>query len=207
MGNGLEQVVYDSKAFEPNAVFFTYGAGVNKHKLASFELALRDAGVSGCNLVHVSSIYPKGAKILPREEGLSYLRDGQILFSIDATLATREPNQLIAASVGAAIPDDPQIKGFLSEHHAYGQTDEEAAEYSQYLAALMLGSLQGIDIGEPSDNKGKKEYEFPRSDGTTFKVKTRHVTQSAVGRKDRLWTTVVAVCGLLRLEERLVDKK
>ncbi len=43
----------------PNKVFFTKGVGVHKERLASFELALRADGVAHCNLVLVSSIYPR----------------------------------------------------------------------------------------------------------------------------------------------------
>jgi arginine decarboxylase len=49
----------------PNKVFFTKGVGVHKEKLASFEMALRVAGLAHCNLVLVSSIYPPGCKIIP----------------------------------------------------------------------------------------------------------------------------------------------
>ena len=46
----------------PKKCFFTKGVGVHKEKLASFELALRSAGLAYCNLVLVSSIYPPGCK-------------------------------------------------------------------------------------------------------------------------------------------------
>jgi len=42
----------------PNKVFFTKGVGVHKERLASFELALRAAGVTHRNLVLVSSNFP-----------------------------------------------------------------------------------------------------------------------------------------------------
>ena len=42
----------------PKQIFFTKGKGVHKDKLASFELALRKAGIEKCNLVYVSSIFP-----------------------------------------------------------------------------------------------------------------------------------------------------
>jgi arginine decarboxylase len=48
----------------PNKVFFTKG-----ERLASFELALKAAGVAHCNLVLVSSIYPPGCKIISKEAG------------------------------------------------------------------------------------------------------------------------------------------
>lgn len=45
----------------PTKMFFTKGVGVHKYKLASFELALRAAGIEKCNLVPVSSIFPPAA--------------------------------------------------------------------------------------------------------------------------------------------------
>ncbi|HJU63692.1 MAG TPA: pyruvoyl-dependent arginine decarboxylase, partial [Candidatus Binatia bacterium] len=46
----------------PKKCFFTKGVGVHKERLASFELALRTAGLAYCNLVLVSSIYPPFCK-------------------------------------------------------------------------------------------------------------------------------------------------
>ena len=48
------------KGMIPTRMFLTKGVGVHEHKLASFELALREAGVEMCNLVQVSSIFPPG---------------------------------------------------------------------------------------------------------------------------------------------------
>ena len=48
--------------FVPKKVFFTKGVGIHKDKLASFELALRNAGIEKCNLVTVSSILPPNCK-------------------------------------------------------------------------------------------------------------------------------------------------
>ncbi|MEK6817537.1 MAG: pyruvoyl-dependent arginine decarboxylase, partial [Nanoarchaeota archaeon] len=57
----------------PNKIFFTKGVGRHKEKLASFELALRNAGIEKYNLVYVSSILPPNCKIISKEEGLKYL--------------------------------------------------------------------------------------------------------------------------------------
>lgn len=64
----------------PKYVFFTKGTGIHREKLASFELALRDAGIEKYNLVRVSSIFPPQAKIITRERGKALLRPGQIVF-------------------------------------------------------------------------------------------------------------------------------
>jgi len=48
----------------PTKIFFTKGVGVHKDKLASFEAALRVAGIEKCNLVYVSSIFPPNCQIV-----------------------------------------------------------------------------------------------------------------------------------------------
>lgn len=70
----------------------------------SFELALRDAGIEQQNLVRVSSIYPTSCKIVPVKEGTPKLKPGQITFVVLAEGATDEPNRLICAGIGLAIP-------------------------------------------------------------------------------------------------------
>ena len=64
----------------PKEVFFTKGVGRHVHRLQSFELALRDAGIEKQNLVRVSSIYPTSAKIVPAKDGIAKLRPGAITF-------------------------------------------------------------------------------------------------------------------------------
>ena len=48
----------------PTRIFLTKGVGVHKDKLASFEQALRKAGIEKYNLVNVSSILPPKCKII-----------------------------------------------------------------------------------------------------------------------------------------------
>src|SRR3989338_5388621 len=100
-------------------IFFTKGAGIHKEKLRSFELALRDAGVAPFNLVNVSSIYPPGCKRVSREEGLKFLRPGEIVHCVIARSDTDEPHRLVVASIGCAIPADSFQYGYISEHHGF----------------------------------------------------------------------------------------
>jgi arginine decarboxylase len=60
----------------PRYFFLTKGVGRHKEQLASFELALRDAGISAQNLVQVSSIIPPKCKLLSREDGIKLLNPG-----------------------------------------------------------------------------------------------------------------------------------
>ena len=174
--------------YVPGKMFFTKGVGRHKDYLQSFELALRDAKIEKCNLVTVSSIYPPGCKRIPAEEGLKFLEPGQITFSVMARNATNEPNRLIAASVGLAIPKDSNQYGYLSEHHSFGDTEERAGDYAEDLAATMLATTLGIEFDSGKDwDEREKQY---KASGKF--ITTSNVTQSAQGHKDGLWTTVLA---------------
>jgi arginine decarboxylase len=172
----------------PKKIFYTKGVGVHREKLASFEMALRVAGLAHCNLVLVSSIFPPGCKVLPKEEGLKALRPGEIVFAVYDRESTNEPNRLIAASVGVAIPAEPSMHGYLSEHHSCGETDEKAGEYAEDLAASMLATTLGIEFN-PELDWDEREQIFKMSGKI---VRTANITQSAIGNKDGLWTTVFA---------------
>ena len=175
-------------AIVPKKIFFTKGVGVHKERLASFEMALRMAGIEMLNLILVSSIWPPGCKRITKEEGVKLLHPGEITFCVYDRLQTNEPNRLIAASVGAALPAEDNQYGYLSEHHAFGETEEKAGEYAEDLAASMLATTLGIEFDiNTAWNEREQIY---KASGKI--IKTMNTTQSALGNKDGLWTSVFA---------------
>ncbi len=176
----------------PTRVFFTKGVGTHRDQLRSFEAALRDAGIEKYNLVHVSSILPPRCKIIPKSEGLKELKPGQIVFCVMARCSSNEPRRLIAASIGCAVPADPDAYGYLSEHHAYGQNEKQAGDYAEDLAASMLASTLGIEFDDTA-NWDEKEQVWKMSGKI---VRTRNETQTAIVNGDG-WTTVVAAAVFL----------
>jgi arginine decarboxylase len=178
--------------YVPTKIFFTKGVGRDKEYLVSFELALRSAGVQMCNLVSVSSIYPVGCKRITKEDGIKELNPGQITFAVIARNSTNEPNRLIAASIGAALPADNSMYGYLSEHHPFGQTEKIAGEYAEDLAATMLATTLGVEFN-PDTDWSERENIYKMSGKI---VRSFNITQSAEGDKNGLWTTVLA-CGIL----------
>ncbi|HET6267674.1 MAG TPA: pyruvoyl-dependent arginine decarboxylase, partial [Acidobacteriota bacterium] len=111
-------------------------------------------------------------------------------FAVMSDNATNEPHRLVAASVGVAIPRDKNSFGYLSEHHSFGETEKEAGDYAEDLAAGMLATTLGLDFDVDKSWDANREI-YRLSDHI---VTARSVTQSAVGDKNRLWTTVVAAC-------------
>jgi arginine decarboxylase len=179
--------------FIPEKIFFTKGVGRNKDYLSSFEAALRDAGIEKCNLVAVSSIFPPNCKRISREEGLKEIYPGQMIFTVMARNSTNEPNRLIAASIGAALPADKSNYGYISEYHPFGVKEKNAGDYAEDLAAQMLATTLGVKF-EPESDWNEREEVFKMCDKI---VKTFNITQTAEGDKNGLWTTVIAAAVLL----------
>lgn len=172
----------------PRYVFLTKGVGIHRERLASFEVALRDAGIAPYNLVRVSSIFPPYCRIISRVRGLSLLKPGQVLFVVMSDNATNEPHRLISASIGIAIPKDPSRYGYLSEYHSFGEREERAGDYAEDLAAQMLATTLGVPFDpDLSYDKRKEIWKIAKEI-----VRTQNITQSAIGNKNGLWTTVVA---------------
>ncbi len=181
------------KSMVPKRLFFTKGVGRHKERLTSFEMALRDAGVASQNLVRVSSIFPPQAKMISRKEGLTFLSPGEVVFAVIAENSTREPHRLVSSSIGVAIPTDRNTYGYLSEHHSFGETEEQAGEYAEELAAEMLATTLDVEFDPDASWDEKKEI-YKISDKI---VRTANVTQSAVGDKRGLWTTTIAAAILI----------
>ena len=175
----------------PTKVFFTKGVGRHKSRLGSFEQALRDAGIAQFNIVEVSSIFPPNAEIVSMEEGLKYLKPGQIVFVVLAKNSSDEFNRLITAAVGLAIPKDRNLYGYLSEHHAFGETEKVSGEFAEDLAAEMLASTLGIDnhlIWDESSQNWKLDDRI---------LLTQNIVSSATVEKSGEWTTVIAAAVLI----------
>lgn len=174
--------------YVPQKLFLTKGVGRHREKLQSFELALRDAKIACFNLVRVSSIYPPYCKVIPIKAGLNQLKPGQIVYCVLSDISTNEPHRLVAASIGISLPKNSDQYGYLSEHHCYGQTERQAGDYAEDLAAEMLATILGVKF-DPDKSWNERKGAWTICEEI---VKTSNVTQSAIGDKNGLWTTVLA---------------
>ena len=177
----------------PKEVFFTKGVGKHRTRLQSFELALRHAGIEKCNLVRVSSIFPPACRIISRSRGLAKLQPGQITYLVLAEVSTNEPNRLISAGIGLAVPAEGSNYGYISEHHGFGMTEQKLSDLVEDMAATMLATTLGIEFDPELAYDERKE--LYKMSGKI--VRTRACVQTARGNKDGLWTTVVATAVFL----------
>jgi arginine decarboxylase len=100
---------------------------------------------------------------------------------------------LVSASVGLAQPKDRTRYGYLSEYDAFGQTEKQAGDYAEDVAAQMLASSLGIkfDIDKSWDEK-RQQWTIS---GKIYK--TQNITMTAKGDKSGKWTTVFSAACLL----------
>jgi arginine decarboxylase len=186
----------------PAKVFFVKGVGVHKDRLASFEAALRCAGIEKFNLVNVSSIFPPKCEIVTRERGLEELHAGEVVFCVMARNETNEPNRLMSVAIGLAVPKDKAHYGYLSEHHAFGAKGEVAGEYAEDLAATMLATTLGVPFdADKAWDERKQQY---KASGHIFR--TTHICQSAEGNKNGLWTSVICAAVFVPPVTRVVSE-
>ncbi|MGH7838709.1 MAG: pyruvoyl-dependent arginine decarboxylase, partial [Candidatus Binataceae bacterium] len=87
-----------------------------------------------------------------------------------------------------AIPASQSQYGYLSEHHSYGETEQKAGDYAEDMAAMMLATILGVDF-DPNTSYDERKGIWRVSDKI---VTTRNISQSAIGDRDGLWTSVVA---------------
>ncbi|MCL4323298.1 MAG: arginine decarboxylase, pyruvoyl-dependent [Candidatus Thermoplasmatota archaeon] len=175
----------------PSKLFFTRGVGRGDTMLRSLEEALRDASIAQFNIVTVTSIFPPGAQVIGREEGLKHLNPGQILFTVLARNASNEMNRMLSSAIGYAIPTDRSKWGYLSEHHSFGETEKKAGFFAEKLAAEMLASTTGEQDQLIWDEK-KEEYRL-----TDRILQTRNICSTAVVLKGDEWTTTIAAAVLI----------
>lgn len=174
--------------YVPRYMFFTKGCGVAREKLASFENALRDARIAHLNLVNVSSIFPPHCNIIDIEAGLERLEPGEITHCVMAREESKEAGRRLVASIGLALPSENARYGYLSEHHGFGQTELEAGEYAEDLAASMLANTLGIEFDPDKDYDERRD--IYKMSGKI--VESQHTSIGALGAEGKHWTTVIA---------------
>ncbi|KAK3604956.1 hypothetical protein CHS0354_000620 [Potamilus streckersoni] len=198
------------KAFEP---ITTLWLDLPKEAAQAFVMGIvrRDFGAAGLldlpmtpnqilvSLVVITLFVPCVASIMAlvkergwKEATLIWLGSWIFAFIVGARSATNERNRLIASSIGVALPSDENQYGYLSEHHPYGQTEKQAGEYAEDLAATMLASTLGLEF-DPDTAWDEREQIYKMSGKI---VRTFNITQSAEELENKLWQVHEFVCGI-----------
>jgi len=162
-------------------------------KLTSFEFALRAAGLSQFNLVHVSAYSPLTAFSFPGRGRLD-APPGEIVYCVLSSNHTDERSRLVGSAIGVAIPEDRKRYGYISEHHAYGKRGRSSAitrKISRRRCSPRPSASRSIL--RRAWNERKQEWKIARQI-----VRTTNITQTALGKTGCV-TTTVRRGGLLQL--------
>ena len=183
----------NSKNWIPKNIFLTKGTGMHKEKLASFELALRDAGIASYNLISVSSILPPNCEIIDKNTGNEMLHPGQVVPVVLARSESNIPSTLVSSGVGIAIPRDRNDYGYLSEHHTTDMDANQMEDYVEDLAAEMLATTYGLEF-DPDASWDEKRELWNNDDRI---VETKSIVEISSTDSSGKWTTVVCAAVLI----------
>ena len=185
--------IVNSKNWIPKNIFLTKGTGVHKEKLASFELALRGAGIASYNLISVSSILPPNCEIIDKNTGNEMLHPGQVVPVVLARSESNIPSTLVSSGVGIAIPRDRNDYGYLSEHHTTDMDANQMEDYVEDLAAEMLATTYGLEF-DPDASWDEKRELWNIDDRI---VETKSIVEISSTDSSGKWTTVVCAAVLI----------
>ncbi|HEV7595982.1 MAG TPA: pyruvoyl-dependent arginine decarboxylase [Gemmatimonadaceae bacterium] len=190
--------LYPSLSFIPRRVFFTAGTGQHELERVAMQHAMREAGVSQCNLVKVSSILPPETEIIPRASGIRLLRPGNIVFAVIAQSQTNEPHQRITPAVAWANPDKKGIAGYIAEVEedlAKGKTEETAADEAGEEAVTILAETLRVRVDPKRKwNRRKRTTRIGRTNvGIGYLAATTEGPEEKDGRSDFAAAIVLAV--------------
>ena len=143
----------------PYEYFITKGKGESAagsaglpYETGSYDAALNVAGIENTNVIEYTSVIPREAKEITREEGLKRLHWGEVLECIKAQSNGRKGEKISAAVMTNTITD-PNCKylgGFACEYSGHG--DKKYAETSLALSISGMikrrgyGNIQGRTV-------------------------------------------------------------
>ena len=121
------------------------GAGRGHTKLAAFDAALHDAGVSNFNLIKLSSIIPPGSQIETRERITDLTGEwGDRLYVVMAEMRIDTPNMEAWAGIGW-VQDKETGKGLFVEHEG---TNEHSVRRDIKASLEALMGIRNVDFGD-----------------------------------------------------------
>ena len=144
--NGYEKpfaqdaAISGDKMYVPSEVFLVTGVGNHSAPVASFEHALRDAGVEPYNLVSVSSILPPEAEFVEPHEGVERLSPGQVVHAVLGRETVTEGRA--SAAVGVARAEEGH--GYFIERSGV----ENAGDSAETLAREMIETSETAGTSE-----------------------------------------------------------
>jgi arginine decarboxylase len=141
--------------YVPSEVFLVTGVGKHPAPVASFEHALRDAGVEPYNLVPVSSILPPDAEFVEPHEGVERLSPGQVVHAVLGRETVTEGRA--SAAVGVARAEEGH--GYFIERTGVENTSDSAETLAREMVETSektgdVAESFGVEATTVADDSG-----------------------------------------------------
>ncbi|MBI4295736.1 MAG: pyruvoyl-dependent arginine decarboxylase [Chloroflexi bacterium] len=123
-------------------IYVTSGTGVGPTRLAAFDAALFDAGISQYNLVRLTSAIPPDSRIIVKKLKPNPLEYGHRLYVVLAVAEEDQPGKSAYAGLGWRSADNQA--GIFVEHHA-----EDRAELTHLIKSTLesVGKYRPLTLG------------------------------------------------------------
>jgi arginine decarboxylase len=140
----------------PYEYFITKGKGESSagseglpYETGSYDAALNDAGIENSNVIEYTSVIPKEAKQIAREEGLKRINWGEVLECIKAQSNGKRGSKVSAAVMTTTIvdPKGKYLGGFACEYSGSGTKSDAENSLAQSIAGMIkrrgYGNIKG----------------------------------------------------------------
>ncbi|MFE5729600.1 pyruvoyl-dependent arginine decarboxylase [Streptomyces sp. NPDC056528] len=174
----------------PRPMFLTRGCGSHPWELRAQALMYWDAGIGSYNRVQVSSRTPPGCSLIGREEGIGHLRQGQLVFAVQAIARTCLPGARIASAIAVALPEDGRI-GTVAEVHEDDSMGKNAAQAEDKALRMALATLS-IELGHPDWKLAPDATAHGRHTIGGTAVRTHTISAGATGPLNGDWVKTIA---------------
>jgi arginine decarboxylase len=131
-------------------LYMGQGVGSAKEDKNAKDIASACFGVESLNLVSVSSVLPPGIDLIGREEFLSSVSPGEAVHAIHGVCKSDVPGQVVSSTLSLAIPDDPEVPGYVCELYEHaGLVGQVAIQRTEVMLLELLARRYGVADFDP----------------------------------------------------------
>lgn len=141
----------------PYEYFITKGKGESNagsaglpYETGSYDAALNVAGIENANVIEYTSVIPKDAKQISKEEGLKRIIWGEVLECIKAQSNGKRGSKISAAIMTTTItdPNGQYLGGFACEYSGSGTRKEAEDSLASSIKGMIQRRGYGVIKGE-----------------------------------------------------------
>jgi arginine decarboxylase len=141
----------------PYEYFITKGKGESNagsaglpYETGSYDAALNVAGIENANVIEYTSVIPKDAKQISKEEGLKRITWGEVLECIKAQSNGKRGSKISAAIMTTTItdPNGQYLGGFACEYSGSGTRKDAEDSLASSIKGMIQRRGYGVIKGE-----------------------------------------------------------